>query len=543
MRSLPLLAVLLCATLADGGRAQDAVPPQVRVGERLFLETRFAQFFAANCGGDVNATLSSGDPALETTQTAGGPLPGPFAGQSMNCRACHLSGEQLGVPGGGARSYADFAARSPIPAREDGQAVTLRNTPSLGDATRPRKQPPLLLHFDGQFRTTRELVAGTLTGRNYGWLPGEREAAVAHIAAVLRGDDGTDALAEELGGSYAVVLRGKDPALPPELRLPKAFRVDVAKASDERLLKAVGKLVAAYVDSLRFAADESGVHTGSPYDVFLAKNALPAAPDKGETAIDYGLRLAAELGALESPLFVDEADGSFTLHEQAFAFGPNELEGLKVFLRRPAEAPGATSGVGNCIACHAPPEMTDFRFHNTGVSQLEYDAVHGDGSFLALPIPDLEERLADPLAFLPPSVAHPEALGPFASVPSPGEPGRADLGLWNVYANPDSKRPQAALKKLLIKGFGKGDSSQLLARSVALFKTPSLRDPGHSGPYMHDGRSADLASAVQLYADAAELARDGLLRNGDLEMKAIHLDAEDVAALAAFLAALNEDFD
>jgi hypothetical protein len=62
----------------------------VQVGERLFLETRFAQFFFANSEGDVNASPPQGDPVVDQVQTIGQPLPGPFRGQSMNCRQCHL---------------------------------------------------------------------------------------------------------------------------------------------------------------------------------------------------------------------------------------------------------------------------------------------------------------------------------------------------------------------------------------------------------------------------------------------------------------------
>jgi cytochrome c peroxidase len=297
------------------------------------------------------------------------------------------------------------------------------------------------------------------------------------------------------------------------------------------------------VDSLRFAQDETGVFTGSPYDVFLAKNALPAVPAKGETPLAYGLRLKQALDELASPAFVDDSDASFTLHDQDFVFGAAELQGLKVFLTRPAEAPGATSGVGNCIACHAPPDMTDFAFHNTGATQFEYDGVHGAGSFAALSIPDFETRKADPAAFLPPSAKHADALGPFAAVPTLDDESLVDLGLWNVLLNPDCPHPQAALKKLLVQGFGKGDKSQLLARSVALFKTPSLRDLADSGPYLHNGLFDELAETVQFYADASVLARAGQLRNADLELTAVHLDAEDVDALAAFLEALNEDYN
>ena len=34
------------------------------LGERLFLETRFAQYFAAHSNGEVNQPLAQGDPTL-----------------------------------------------------------------------------------------------------------------------------------------------------------------------------------------------------------------------------------------------------------------------------------------------------------------------------------------------------------------------------------------------------------------------------------------------------------------------------------------------
>src|SRR5688572_31653654 len=51
-------------------------PPEVKLGERLFLETRFAQFFFAHRGNDVNTPLSVGDPVLAETVTLNVPAPG-----------------------------------------------------------------------------------------------------------------------------------------------------------------------------------------------------------------------------------------------------------------------------------------------------------------------------------------------------------------------------------------------------------------------------------------------------------------------------------
>src|SRR5262245_7832485 len=120
MRAAPLLvALVLFARLASAQEEHD--PADITIGERLFLETRFAQFFAANAT-DLNAPLpDGGDPVVETTETTGDPLAGPFAGLAINCRSCHLVDEQLvidplGLPDfseGGMRTYADFARRSP----------------------------------------------------------------------------------------------------------------------------------------------------------------------------------------------------------------------------------------------------------------------------------------------------------------------------------------------------------------------------------------------------------------------------------------------
>ena len=92
----------------------DATPPADSIGEALFLDTRFGQFFAANITG-VNTPLATGDPVVAEVQTPNGPLPGPFAGQSINCRSCHFVTEFQGVSGAGNRTYADFTTRSPIP--------------------------------------------------------------------------------------------------------------------------------------------------------------------------------------------------------------------------------------------------------------------------------------------------------------------------------------------------------------------------------------------------------------------------------------------
>ena len=111
------------------------------------METRFAQAFKAflDAGGDVNDP-NAGDPVVDSVETLGAPITAeaPFRGMSMNCRSCHFVDDLLTAPGGGMRSYTDFARRSPIPARADGKTHAPRNSPPLVNATLDRPGGMLL---------------------------------------------------------------------------------------------------------------------------------------------------------------------------------------------------------------------------------------------------------------------------------------------------------------------------------------------------------------------------------------------------------------
>ena len=105
---------------------------------------------------------------LETTADA---RTSPFAGKSMNCRACHLVDESPDPGTTGTRTYADFARPQPDPAdRGDGRTHTPRNSPPLVNASLAR-DGDFFLHYDGEFPSAEDLVVGTFTGRNFGWLP------------------------------------------------------------------------------------------------------------------------------------------------------------------------------------------------------------------------------------------------------------------------------------------------------------------------------------------------------------------------------------
>lgn len=514
--------------------AEESDPAEIAIGERLTLETRFAQLYYAD--------KNQADSVLNTTQTTISALPGAFAGSTMNCRACHMVDEFAENPAAGMRSYADFAVRPPVPTRSDNNKTSLRNSMSMVNIAMPRAQGELF-HYDGEFNSMENLVRATLTGRNYGWLPGEADIAIKHIADIVRQDDGRGKLAQEFGGRYRKVLQGTASDLPEELRLPEMYRIDVNSATDSEIVDIVAKLISVYVNDLAFS-QQQGIYDASPYDLFLKKNGLPAKPESGESDVDYNQRLLNSLKNLKSVKFVRQGDRQFTTHKQEYVFGEKELLGMKLFF-----SPGDNEQHGgNCASCHTAPHFSDFSFHNTGLTQQNYDQLHGVDAFVNMNIPGLQKRNDNYNDYLPATEKHPQASSRFRSLPSKNHPGYTDLGLWNVFANPDMPEPQAKLKAILCKQVqydtdNDCSDEKLLPMTVARFKTPVLRDLGHSSPYMHTGQFDSLQQSVAMYINSSGMAKAGRLRNADDALHHIHLTENDVENMVAFLKSLNEDYE
>jgi len=516
--------------------------PQVTVGERLFLETRFAEYFAVHMTG-INDPLPAGDPVVSQVPTTSNPLPGPFAGQSINCRSCHLVTEFESVAGAGNRTYADFTTRSPLPRAINGFDHTPRNAEVMVGSLRSGPGATFL-HSDGEFVDPVGLVESTLTGRNLGWSPDQQSQAIAHIARVIREDNGSSQLAmQRTGGlSYSTLFLGTVTGTPVQFDVPPLYQLDVQVATDQQVLNAVANFIVAYMQALQFHQSR-GVYTGSPYDAFLAANGLPRLPASNETPAQYNQQLLRMLNVLQNPTFITGANRSFLYHSQPFVFGSTELAGLKVFL---SSAPGATDGsqhAGNCASCHIAPDFTDHIFHCTGVSQEEYDAANGSGAFMDLSVPSRAARNANYNQYLPMTLNHPMASESFRHMAMPGQPQFADLGLWNVYLNPDIPAPQKALASVVCAAGIDCSVDQGLANTIAQFKTPTLRDLEDSNPYFHNGSKLTLPDVINFYIASSQLARQGKLRNAPSQFQDMSIDQSDVSALAAFLRSLTEDYD
>ncbi|MEK6299629.1 MAG: cytochrome c peroxidase [Acidobacteriota bacterium] len=393
------------------------------------------------------------------------------SGDLMNsCSSCHLFDEDPQ----GIRARADFFSRSWVPFRmEDPRRDALRNAPAIFDSALMPK-----LHFDGEFDSLEALVKGTLSGRPMGWLEGEQARAFDRVRQVVLNDSATSN-----GESYRSQFKG-------------VYAVSVETLSPDQVIDLVAKAISAYIRPMKS-------ERSTPYDHFIAANKLDAAPKAGEDAREFGTRTLARIAALEASREIKLAAG----------FDAAALKGFKTFLT----TSGAPS-VGNCVACHLPPLFTDFSFHNIGVSQSEYDHVHGEGSFGELDIP-VAARAARP---------SPQ----FRETPVVRKPGWADLGHWNF----------ADIKKSPLRKTNESDE-QFLQRMIGTFKTPSLRNLDFSPPYMHTGGFSTIESTLAELMRLSEMARAGKVRQSDEELAKIGISEADIAPLAAFLKTLNEDLN
>lgn len=384
---------------------------------------------------------------------------------STSCRSCH-------IPERGAtkdRIFTDELPLSLVPSSDRGTKVTTqRNTPTLLDVAQADR-----FNWDGRYDSLEALVRDKVIGPHFGWTPGDRDRALEEIQSVLLHDAGTDARAD---GTYVEQFK-------------KAYDVDLRSMSKEEVFGAFVQPLVEYVKYLR-------TYGTGLFSAFEFINRIPGKRDPHETPQEFGMRVFTRLYNQEGRLQLKAPQG----------WDMETYRGMKLFYQTIGEAER-----GNCISCHLPPTFSDFKFHNTGVVQLEYDGVHGEGAFAKLVFP--KERGTEATL----------------SRPAKDNPALVDLGHWNwvdVKASP-------------LRAEGESDEA-FLERMAGAFKTPPLRNLDRTDPYMHNGAYATLEEAVRQKIKAAELARAGKLRGGDPEMANIYLTEADIAPLVKFLKALNE---
>jgi cytochrome c peroxidase len=299
-------------------------------------------------------------------------------------------------------------------------------------------------------------VLDKLVGPPMGWKPEDRRRALeaAHFTLLHEGESG--------GAAYSGALQ-------------HAYAIDVESLDVEAAVRLGARAIADYVRSLRSTRT-------APWDAFVSMNRLHPGPIEGESPESYAFGIWSRLGNQEGRGLVKRPQG----------FTREAYRGFKIFFRT---SPEGDEPVGNCVTCHVPPRFTDGRFHDTGVSEAGYDAVHGAGAAAGYVVPG----------------------GPNAATgerPVAGDKASIDLGRWNVA-------PEEA-------------------GSVAAFETPTLRNLAGTDPYMHDGAYATLEDAVRAKIRAAEAKRSGKLPWGDPELAEIRIGEADIAALVAYMRQLED---
>lgn len=506
--------VLILFFLTNSILASDAL---VSLGERLFNDGRFSRYFWHQSAGDVNTTLTKGEDHLNIMVTPLGNVPSPFAGQTTSCASCHMVDQAFGDSSDpGMRTYTDFSPTALIPVRNDqsgdSKTHTPRNTPPLVGIGSPYTRNRFS-HWDGEFSDHSGTVLGNFTGRNMGWLSYEKEAALRNIVKVLREDNGNFHSGPDFGGSYEEVFRSDD-TIDQDFRLEPSERLLFSAATDEEIIKSVTKAVTAYLDDLDFQQNEKGQYNGSPFDQFLLVNGFSTIPKSNESPKDYTERLRDFLKNLKQPQFIAEKE--FPTHHKKFGFGHQELQGAKIFF----SLPNHPNNKGACFKCHTAPLYSDQSFHNVGTTQAVYDELHGFGAFIQKYIPDLKYRG---------DLYHNEAV-------IKEDKTKFDLGVWNFYER--NSDVTDFLKNELCEG-----NDCPLDMMIGRFKTPSLRDLGHSNPYFHHGKMADLLGVLAHYMKIGIQARQGLLRNPDPILNEIQLNGHGLRDLQNFLNSLNEDYE
>jgi cytochrome c peroxidase len=450
-------------------RSATGVQPEIARLRRLVLLPLLAIAFASNATSLKVAINVPAEVALGKRLFKDARFSSPEGDLANSCNSCHLLDEDPQ----GFRVHTDFFNRSWVPWRkEDPRRVELRNSPTILDcASMPR------LHLDGEFSTIEALVKGTLVGRPMGWLPGEVDRALDQVFKVItsdapiRGPSGSDYRAQ----------------------FASAFGADITRTSRDQVIELVVRAISDYLRTQRTSRTAA-------YDNFVKLNGLPSEPLAGESPQSFAQRSLDRIQSLDSRRALKLLPD----------FDAAAAAGYKVFL----STRGRSSG--NCVTCHAPPFFSDFSFHNMGVSQSEYESIHGNGSYSTLEIPD--------------SAGAQRPDNRFREIPSAEHTDWVDLGFWNFID----------LKSSPLRRKGETDN-QLLRRMAGAFKTPTLRNLAYSYPYLHNGSINSVEGTLEELRRLSEMAREGLIREPDDELLRIDISRSDIHLLFAFLKSLNED--
>ena len=153
------------------------------------------------------------------------------------------------------------------------------------------------------------------------------------------------------------------------------------------------------------------------------------------------------------------------------------INGLRIFV-----------GKGNCVSCHAGPNLTDNEFHNIRLKQDPYNL----------------------------------------------DPGRYDgIDFVKTFEFNGLSKYSDDPKKAVVKYLNK------IPRTWGEFKTPSLRNVSLTAPYMHDGRFESLEEVLHHYSTFENAAPPD--HHAESILQALHFSKQEINDLIAFLKTLEDD--
>jgi len=269
---------------------------------------------------------------------------------------------------------------------------------------------------------------------------------------------------------------------------------------------------------------------------------LPSIPNPTEFShmeANFGLFFGLAVALYEATLVADRTPfdrwmetGRFNRH-----FGTQELAGLNLFVKE-----------GQCITCHAGPELTtasvrqaqgeqkliramamaqgtalyDNGFYNIGVTPTTDDIGRGDADGFGQPLAFARQALFDRLGVAPLSFP---LLGNKHISARDEDRGLAVCNDTNANGLCDPGEP-------ILPGF----------QRVAVdgtFKTPGLRNVELTGPYFHNGGMATLRQVVQFYNRGGNFCTVNL-RNLHPAITPLGLTEKQEEQLVAFLVSLTD---
>lgn len=271
----------------------------------------------------------------------------------------------------------------------------------------------------------------------------------------------------------------------------------------------------------------------------LTLPSTPQAMEFTQMEINFSLFFGLAVMMYESTLVADRSpfDQWMETGHFNYGFGRKELAGLNLFVKE-----------GQCIQCHAGPEMTkasvreaqgeknliramgmaqgtalyDSGFYNTSVTPTTDDIGRGNVGAFGVPLSFARQALFDRLGILQGGVPIPGN----DTIPAQDE----DFGLAvcddtnaNGRCEPDEPiRPE--FQRVAVDG---------------AFKTPGLRNVELTGPYFHNGGMATLRQVVQFYNRGGNFCHTNL-RDMDPAIKPLGLTKKQEERLVDFLVSLTD---